>query len=114
MREMIIGFTIWSIVGCIFIFLGIYSFFSKKAVVFWANVKMFEVTDVKKYNAAVGKLFCAFGIVFIVLGLPLLTGQNSGWILLSVLGVMLEIIATMIIYTMVIEKKYRKIKGKNQ
>ena len=63
MTEMIIGFIIWSLVGCVFIFIGIYSFFSQKAVGFWANVKMFEVTDVKKYNAAVGKLFCAFGIV---------------------------------------------------
>ena len=53
MTEMIIGFIIWSLVGCVFIFIGIYSFFSQKAVGFWANVKMFEVTDVKKYNAAI-------------------------------------------------------------
>lgn len=108
MMETMIGFIIWSIVGGLFIFLGIYSFFSKKAMGFWANEKMFEVTDIKKYNAAVGKLFCAFGVIFIILGLPLLAGQNSGWILLSVLGVMLEVIATMMIYTLVIEKKYRK------
>ena len=44
---------------------------------------MFEVKDRKKYNAAVGKLFSVFGIVFILLGLPLLAGQNSPWIFLS-------------------------------
>ena len=50
MPGMIIGFIIWSIVGCLFIFLGIHSLFSKKAMGFWANAKMFEVTDIKKYK----------------------------------------------------------------
>ena len=44
---------------------------------------MFEVKDRKKYNAAVGKLFSVFGLVFILFGLPLLAGQNSPWIFLS-------------------------------
>ena len=34
--------------------------------------------------------------------------QVSVWILLSVVGVMAETILTMIIYTTVIEKKYKK------
>ena len=75
---------------------------------FWANVQMFEVTDRKKYNVAVGKLFIIFGIVFILLGLPLLAGQNSPWIFLSVLGALLECIIVMIVYTVVIEERYRK------
>lgn len=108
MTELFIGFMIWSAVGCLFIGLGIYSFFAKKAVGFWANAEMFQVTDIKKYNRAVGKLFCIFGIVFIILGLPLLSGQNSAWILLSVLGVMIECITIMMVYTTVIEKKYKK------
>ena len=110
MTEMMLAFTIWSIIGLLFIILGIYAFFSKKAqpMGFWANAKMFEVTDVKKYNAAMGKLFCAFGIVFIILGLPLLSGQNSALIILSVFGVMAEVILMMAIYTIVIEKKYKK------
>lgn len=105
---MTIGFVIWSALGCVFIGLGIYSLFSKKAIGFWANVKAFEVTDIKKYNAAMAKLFCTFGIVLMVLGVPLLPGQNSAWILLSVAGLMIESIIAMIVYTMVIEKKYRK------
>lgn len=108
MTEMMIGFTICSIVGCSFIGLGIYSFFSKKAVGFWANAEKFEVTDRKKYNGAVAKLFFVFGFVFILLGLPLLSGQNSAWIVLSVVGAMVESITAMVIYTTVIEKKYRK------
>lgn len=75
---------------------------------FWANAKVFEVSDVKKYNRAVAKLFGAFGIVLIVLGLPLLAGQNSAWAMLSIVGVMMESIAAMVVYTVVIEKKYRK------
>ena len=108
MTGPIMGFVIWCIVSCFFVGLGIFTFFSKKPVGFWANAEMFEVTDVKKYNNAVGKLFCALGIVFVVLGLPLLAGQNSPLVLISVIGVMFAIIITMIIYIMVIEKKYRK------
>lgn len=55
MAGTMFGFGIWSIVGCLFIALGIYSFYSKKAIGFWANVKMFQVTDIKKYNVVMGK-----------------------------------------------------------
>ena len=105
---MIIGFIIWSIIGCLFICLGIYSLFAKKAMGFWANAEMIPVTDIKKYNGAVAKLFFVFGIVFIILGFPLLLEQNSLWILFSVLGIMIESITAMIVYTTVIEKKYKK------
>lgn len=108
MTGTILGFGIWCMIGCFFIGLGIFSFFSKKAVGFWANVEMFQVTDVKKYNSAMGKLFCTLGVVLIFLGVPLLSKQNSVWILFSIIGVMVEMIAAMIIYTTVIEKKYKK------
>ena len=75
---------------------------------FWANAEPAEITDVKQYNAAVGKLFCTYGVIFILLGLPLLSGQNSAWILLSVVGVVAESIGLMIVYSIVIEEKYRK------
>lgn len=108
MAEISIGFWIWFIFGVLFIALGIRSFFSKKAAGFWANVEMFQVTDIKQYNRAVGKLFCVFGTVFIFLGFPLLSEQNSAWILFSVFGVMFESIIAMVIYSTVIEKKYNK------
>jgi hypothetical protein len=56
----------------------------------------------------VAKLFGVFGVVFIILGLPLLAGQNSAWAILSIVGVMIESIAAMAVYSTVIEKKYRK------
>lgn len=102
------GFIIGVIVGCFFIGIGISSFHTKEAVGFWANAKMFEVNDIKGYNHAMGKLWCVFGIVFILLNIPMLDGQNSPLVMITILGVMVEVIVLMIIYTQVIEKKYRK------
>lgn len=110
MTGMVLGFFIWFAVGASFIGLGIYAFVSKKEVAFgfWSNAEVFPVDDVKAYNRAVGKLWCLFGIVFIVLGWPLLEGPNTALILLSVLGIMLESIIAMVVYVTVIEKKYRR------
>ena len=46
-------------------------------------------------------------MLFRSLGIPLLAGQNSAWIILSILGVMAESIAAMAVYSLVIEKKYK-------
>lgn len=110
MEGRIIGFIIWCIAGGLFVCMGIYARFFKRPMPmgFWANAEMFEVTDIKKYNCAVSRLFCIFGIVFIALGIPLLDGQNSAWIVLSIVGVMAESIAAMAVYSLMIEKKYKK------
>lgn len=104
------AFVIWLLMSIAFVILGIYASVSKKEVAFgfWANADTFPVNDVKAYNRAVGKLWIVFGIVFAVLGLPLLKGQNNPFIILSILGIMIEAIAAMVVYTTVIEKKYRK------
>ena len=111
MAEELIGFLIWEIVGAAFVCYGlIVLVFRKPAPIgFWANAKMFAVNDVKKYNRAVGKMFCIFGLVFIILGFPLLhLNEHPAWILLSVAGTMIESIIMMAVYVVVIEKKYRK------
>lgn len=108
---MIIGFVIWTLVSCFFICYGIYLMLSKREVPvgFWANVKESpQVTDVKGYNRALGKLFCGYGIVFILLGLPMLVGQNSAWVIFTVLGASWASIALAVIYSTVILKKYQK------
>ena len=87
--------------------IGVHAFFAKKQQHFWANAPMIEVNDVKKYNRAVGKLFIAFGVVFTLCGVPLLM-ENKVWIVLSMLLVMPAVIGMMVIYTTVIEKKYKK------
>lgn len=108
MDESMIGFIGWTVVGCLLIGIGITAFFKKEAMGFWANIKIEAVKDIKNYNDSVGKLFILYGIVFILLGTPLLMGQNSPFILLSIMGVMIETIIAMAIYNIVIEGKYRK------
>lgn len=110
MEGRAIGFIMFCILGCVFLGMALYTWFSKKPkpIGFWANAEMFEVTDVKNYNRAVAKLFAIFGIVLIILGFPLLAGQNSAWAILSIVGVMIGSIAAMAVYSAVIEKKYRK------
>ncbi len=104
----IIGFIIWAVVGCFIIGAGISAFFRKKAVSFWANIEVEPMNDIKNYNYAMGKLFIAYGVIFVLLGLPMLSNQNSPLIILSVLGIMVETIATMTIYTLMIAKKYKR------
>lgn len=106
MEGRVLGFVIWCAVGGIFLCLAGYAWFAEKPVGFWANIKAPEVTDVRRYNRAVAKLFGCFGVVLIGLGVPLLMG--SAWILLSEVGVMAECIAAMAVYSLVIEKKYKK------
>lgn len=108
MNGRIIGFIVWALFGCFMIGLGIRAFFSKKAVGFWANIKVFPVNDIRGYNRATGKLFIIYGLIFIVLGVPLLGGQNSPYILFSVLGVMIETIALMAVYSLSVSKKYKE------
>lgn len=105
--EQMAGFIIWAIVGCIMIGIGVNAFFQKRAVGFWANVKTMKVNDIKGYNHATGKLFILYGAILIVLGIPLLSGQNTPYILLSIVGLMIETIAMMAIYSLVITKKYQ-------
>lgn len=102
-----VGFAIWTLFGVMITILGIRDLFAKKPVGFWANVETMEVCDVKGYNRATGILFIVYGGVFILLGLPLLVGQNTPLILLSILGVMFETIIIMAIYSIVIVKKYK-------
>lgn len=107
MAGNMIGFVIWAVVGVIIICLGIRAYLSRKVVGFWANIKPISVNDIRGYNRAVGKLFVIYGVILTVMGLPLLLGQNSPFILLSVLGVMIETIVIMAVYSLCIERKYR-------
>ena len=101
------AFIIWC--GCfgLLLILGIFCFFAKKPVGFWANAQTFPVKDVKGYNRACGWLWIGYSLAGILTGLPLLSPQNSALILLSVLRVMLCTIALVLVYVLFIEKKYR-------
>ena len=105
-----IAFIIWSLMGVLFIAMGIYDISSKKAKPFgfWANAEVASIEDAKGYNRALGILWCVYGVLFVLIGLPLLAGQNSGSIIISILGTMFIGIGAMIAYVVGIEPKYRK------
>ncbi len=107
MQENTVAFIVWLSVAAVFVIMGIAAFFSKKPASFWANVKQFDVNDLKSYNSSVGTLFIVYGIVFALLGLPILS-ENEGMIIISILGAMLATIAIMGVYLIVITPKFEK------
>lgn len=76
-KKYILFFHIMHLGRYLFMFGCIHMVF-KKAIGFWGNKKMFEVTDIRKYNHTMSKLYVAHGIVFILPGLPLLAGHCCG------------------------------------
>lgn len=103
------AFLTWAAVGLCFFGLGLYQICGhhKKAFHFWANVKPFPVSDIKAYNRAVGNLWCGYGLFFILLGLPLLSGQTAAVLLLSILGTVFSALGLMLVYVLRIEPKYK-------
>lgn len=108
MKEELLGFAMWELVGIFFIAMGIGAFFAKKAVGFFNNVRVLPMRDVKAYNRAVGKLFIGYGAVFMLLGLPILGGQNAAVLMFSILGAMAETIGAMAVYLLAIQNKYEE------
>ena len=104
------AFIIWTVMGCMFIIMGIVDIFSKKqkAFGFWANAQTLPIENIKGYNRALGILWIVYGVVLILLGIPLIKGDDSPWLIITILGTMFEAIAAMAVYVVVIEKKYRK------
>lgn len=103
-----LAFGIWLCGGLLFVGIGLWAFRAKEPVGFWANGKPPQVSDLRGYNRAMGKLWCVFGVGFIVLGLPLLAEERPALMLLSVLGVFAQIIALILVYVLGIERKYTK------
>lgn len=97
-------------ISLFFVVWGVATYFAKSAKPFgfWANAAVAEMKDVRGYNRALGKLWCVYGIVLALLGIPLLGGQNSAGVIFSILGTMVASIGAMVVYVVVIEPKYRK------
>lgn len=109
MTHGIYAFLAFALIGLFFLIIGIRCFFSDKPSGFWANAEQFEVTDVRAYNKAMGKLWIVVAVLFTALGVPLLNPKNIlPVILISIVGSMVVSIGIMIFYTTVIEPKYRK------
>ena len=101
------AFILWCICFSLFLILGIFCFFSRKPVGFWANAKAFPVSDVKGYNRACGCLWIGYSLIGMLTGLPLLQEENTALILLTVLFAALDTLGLILLYVLVIERKYR-------
>lgn len=105
----IMGFVIWVICGLLFVGIGIYDYMSKKQVGFWANFDVPEVEDVIGFNKAVGRLFIIYGVVFILIGIPLIPSifyKNVLLVFIPIIGTIFETIWLMVYFVMKIEKDY--------
>lgn len=105
----IMGFVIWVICGLLFVGIGIYDYMSKKQVGFWANFDVPEVEDVIGFNKAVGRLFIIYGVVFILIGIPLIPSifyKNMLLVFIPIIGTIFETIWLMVYFVMKIEKNY--------
>ena len=105
----IMGFVIWVICGLLFVGIGIYDYRSKKQVGFWANFDVPEVEDVIGFNKAVGRLFITYGVVFILIGIPLIPSifyKNMLLVFIPIIGTVFETIWLMVYFVMKIEKDY--------
>lgn len=102
-----IGFVIWALCAVLFVLLGVHAFFAQKPVGFWANADTPPIGDVRAYNRAVGRLWCAYGAVFLLLGTPMLSERAALMMCFACLGVVVETIVLIAVYTK-IEQTYRK------
>lgn len=110
MTEGLVAFIIWVLVSLIFVAIGIYDLRAKEVVGFWSGGKkpLVEEENLRAYNRAVGILWLVYAVILILLGIPLLAGDNSPLIVITLLGSLAEVVALMAVYVLVIEKKYCK------
>lgn len=106
---MIAGFVIWSAVAVLIIGIGIWSWNAKKPVGFYAGTAPPKVTDLRKYNHAVGILWFVYAALFELLGIPLLySKQNAAVFVVTVLGVVFITIALMTAYNRILARYRQK------
>ena len=103
-----VAFMICALMGLMFVGLGIYCFKAKKPMGFFSNADAPKVEDVKRYNRDLGILWIVYGVVFTLLCIPVLNGQNAAGLIITILGVMFEAIIAMGVYMVGILPKYEK------
>lgn len=99
------------VVALVFIIIGLIDTKSKKPVGIYSNIKspnQEEITDVKAYNGACGKLIIAYGLLFLIVGIVSFYIKESHIAVLLTLSAFLGAIGMMIIYETFISPKYLK------
>lgn len=105
---MLLAFIIWSLCSLLFLIIGISSKMSKKPAGFFSNCKAPEVTDVKKYNNAVAKIWFVAAVVFELLGVPFLVLEQNSPIFIIIILPIPFLVVLMVVAYLRIEAKYRK------
>lgn len=109
MTGLAMGCACYIVLGVCIIGFGIRLIVVKrdKPVAFWANVKeQPQVNDISAYNKAVGKLWCGYGAIIVLLGLLMLAGPVGT--IATILGTCWASIGLAVIYSVAIMKKYGK------
>ena len=70
-------FLVYSLLAFLFAIVGWISYNAKRPAGFWTFVKAPRVTDLEKYNHAVGRLWYFFAAIFLIFSLASLVGQNG-------------------------------------
>lgn len=105
---MLLPIVCW-IIGLAIIIAGIAAMKSKKPAGIYSNVKApdaDEISDLKAYNCAVGKLITGYAVLFIIVGFAAINANKSTAAILIVISAFPGAIAMMIIYETVISPKY--------
>ena len=104
---MLVGFIVWTLITLVFVYIGITIRNSNIPVNLFTFGDIPKVNDIKGYNKAVSNLWLVFTVLFEVVGVSLMfVKQNSPFVILIVLGVVLLVVGMMVIYTK-IESKYK-------
>ena len=101
------GFIIWTLVSLVLAGIGVWALRSEKAVGFFAGVNPPEVSDVRRYNRAVAKLWFVYAALFELLGLPFLLARHHSAAFLCCFGAAPLSLGLMLAYHCILEK-YRK------
>lgn len=103
------AFYIFLFIGILFLVVALRIYYAKKPINMWANdTSKMEVSDVTKYNHAVGRLVGIYACLLVIAGVPLYKiQQNSPTVVVTVLLVVFGTLGMIICYTF-IEGKYRK------
>lgn len=106
--NMLLSIVCW-IIAIFFIFYGIMVVHSKKPAGIYSNVKapeLNEISDLKAYNRAVGKLIIGYAVLLIAVGIAEINASKITAAVLILVSVFPGAIAMMIIYETVISPKY--------
>lgn len=105
---MIVAFIIWTLMSFLFLGIGIYALKSNTPVTFFTFQESIQVSDIKAYNKAVGKLWIVSAVLLEVSGIPFLFfKQNSPFFLLTIFSTIFICLGMMIVYVQ-IQSKYEK------